>query len=67
MAKFVHRFGKRIPIPSTVEIKQAFKQHVMMEAHRARWAAEEVMPANATWNEIIEHRSLRLAALEQHP
>lgn len=62
MAKFLYRSGRRIPLPSTIEIKHAYKMHSVLESHRLDWAAEEGMPSNASWDEIIDHKSHRLAA-----
>jgi hypothetical protein len=61
MATYLYRHGRRIPLPSTVEIKHAYVAHCALEAQRERWAAEEGMPPNASWDEIIDHRSRRLA------
>ena len=62
MATFLYRHGRRLPLPSTVEIKHAFKVRSVLEGHRTRWAAEEGLPSNATWDEIVALRSHRLAA-----
>jgi hypothetical protein len=62
MARFLYRYGRRIPLPSTIEIKHAYKLHSVLEAHRLGWAAEEGMPSNASWDEIIDYKSHRLAA-----
>jgi hypothetical protein len=59
MSKYV-RFGARRVVPSTLEKQHALMAHRALEAHRARWAAEEGMPANAKWDDIVERRSLRL-------
>jgi hypothetical protein len=60
--KFAHRFGKRIPIPSTPEIRQAYKAHCLREELRERWAAEEGLALATGWDAIIARRSERLAA-----
>ena len=62
MTQHMYRFGRRMRIPSTIEIKQAYLARCMLETHRLEWAAEEGMPASASWDAIIEVRSQRIAA-----
>ena len=61
MAKFLYRSGRRIPLPSTIEIKHAYTLYSVLEAHRLGWAGEEGMASNATWDELIDQKSRRLA------
>jgi hypothetical protein len=65
--KFAYRFGKRIAIPSTLEIRQSYKLHCLKEGLRERWAAEEGLALATGWDAIIARRSDRLAAAGTDP
>jgi hypothetical protein len=59
--KFAYRFGKRIAIPSTLEIRRSYEMHCRKEALRESWATEEGLALGTAWDEIITRRAARLA------
>ena len=50
------RFGKRIPIPSSLQILHELRMLSADEDARARCAEEDGMPQTASWEEIIRRR-----------
>jgi len=56
MQKFV-RFGRRLPIPSTHEIRHELRSFCVAEDVREENAAGEGLKAGATWAEIYAHRA----------
>lgn len=56
MNKFV-RFGRRLSIPSTVQIRHELRAFCASEDIRQECATKEGLPIGATWDEIYAHRS----------
>ena len=50
------RFGKRFPIPSSLQILHEFRMLSADEDARARCAEEDGLPRTASWEEIIRRR-----------
>jgi hypothetical protein len=59
MAGF-NRFGKRISVPSSLQIRAELRALVIDERARDFCAELDGLPASATWQDIIENRQ-RLA------
>jgi hypothetical protein len=62
MKAFFIRFGRRMSIPSTAQIRheiRAFDER----RERERCAAAEGLPIGASWDDIVAHRVARAQAL----
>jgi hypothetical protein len=55
MAHFL-RFGRRVPVPSTLQISHELRGLSADENARRFCAAEDGLSNTATWEEIIDHR-----------
>lgn len=55
MVNFV-RFGRRINIPSSLQIRTELRALVADENARERCAESEGLPDSTSWQEIVEHR-----------
>jgi hypothetical protein len=56
------RYGKRWPIPSTVQIMHELRAFSAEEDVREECAAKEGLPIAAGWDEIYAHRTAAAAA-----
>jgi hypothetical protein len=56
MQKFV-RFGRRLPIPSTLEIRHDLRAFSAEEDVREECAVAEGLASGATWDDIYAHRA----------
>lgn len=57
------RFGRRISLPSTVQILHEFKLLSEQEEGRKRYAVADGLPETASWDEIGAHRARAERAL----
>jgi hypothetical protein len=53
---YFRRFGRRMPVPSTLQISHELRAFSAQDDVRIRCAAEEGLPITASWEEIIVHR-----------
>ena len=63
MAHFL-RFGRRVPVPSTLQISHELRGLSADENARRSCAAEDGLSDTATWEEIIGHRGRVCVRLE---
>jgi hypothetical protein len=57
MVATILRFGRRIPIPSTVQILHDYRVFAEDCAMRERCAVEDGLPAGTSWADIASHRA----------
>jgi hypothetical protein len=57
MTKPYVRFGRRLPTPSTVQIRHELRAFIAEDEVRAECAAKEGLPADAPWDKIYAHRA----------
>jgi hypothetical protein len=57
MTKPIVRFGRRISIPSSLQLKHELRSFCAEEDVREECAASEGLSAGATWDEIYAHRA----------
>ena len=56
------RFGKRMPIPSSLQVLHELRSLSNDEDARMRCAEEGGLPGTAGWDEIVTHRQMAAAA-----
>jgi hypothetical protein len=57
MVATILRFGRRMPIPATVQILHDYRVFAEDRAARERCAAEDGLPLTASWIDIATHRA----------
>ena len=55
------RFGRKIPIPSTLQVSRELRLFCAEENTRSLCAEAEGLPPGASWDEIGAHRAAKLA------
>ena len=59
---YFRRFGRRMSVPSTLQISHELRAFSLQDDARARCAAEEGLPVAAPRDEIAVHSAGQLAA-----
>ncbi len=54
-----YRFGRRITLPSTVQIRHELGAPLKNDFARERCAEADGLPLTASWDEVIAHRQER--------
>jgi hypothetical protein len=54
---YFRRFGRRMPVPSTLQVSHELRVFSAQEDVRLRCAAEEGLPMTVSWGEIAAHRA----------
>jgi hypothetical protein len=62
MVKSFMRFGRRRPVPSSVQIKHELRNFCAQEDVREECAVRQGMPSASTWDEIYAHRAAETGA-----
>jgi hypothetical protein len=57
------RFGRKIPIPSSLQIRRELREFIAEDNVRELCAEGEGLAMSATWEEICAHRAGVAAAL----
>jgi hypothetical protein len=55
------RFGRRLPTPSTVQLRHELRAFIAQDEIRTECAAKEGLPTGATWDEIYAQRTAQAA------
>jgi len=53
---YFHRFGRRIPVPSSLQVSRELRQLSRDEDSRTRCAEADGLPSSAGWDEIVARR-----------
>ena len=53
---FTHRFGKRVPLPSSIQVRHELRLFSAQEDARHRCAGEIGLAETASWDAIIARR-----------
>lgn len=64
------RFGRRMPLPSTLQIRQELEVFSKLEEARVKYALQDGLPQTASWDDIGLFRAQaerRLAAKAEIP
>ena len=64
--KPLKRFGRRIPVPSNVQVRHELRSFIAENNVRELCAEAEGMTSSATWDEICVHRA-KVVTATQHP
>jgi hypothetical protein len=51
------RFGRKVPVPSSLQVMHELRSFIAEENARERCAEAEGMSSSATWKEICAHRA----------
>lgn len=57
------RFGKRIAVPSTVQLRHELRAFIAAEDVREECAATLALPATASWDDIYARRAAAAAPI----
>jgi hypothetical protein len=55
--KTLYRFGRRIPVPSSVQVRHELRSFIAEDNVRELCAEAEGIKSSATWDEICAHRA----------
>ena len=58
------RFGRRLPLPSTLQIRRDLERFIDEEAQRLLLATRHRLPANASWHDIADAQATASASHE---
>lgn len=61
--KSFYRFGRRIPMPSSLQVSRELRMLSADWDIRARCSEEDGLPNIAAWDEIMQRRQLRAVKL----
>ena len=60
------RFGRRIPVPSSIQVRHELRSFIAEDNVRQLCAEAERLSSSATWDEICARRTKAVTAA-QHP
>jgi|KBSMisStandDraft_5_1062788.scaffolds.fasta_scaffold224244_5 hypothetical protein len=63
--KPLKRFGRRIPVPSSVQVRHELRSFIAESNVRELCAEAEGIKSSATWDEICAHRA-KVVTATQH-
>lgn len=59
------RFGRRIPVPSSIQVRHELRSFIAEDNVRELCAEAEGMTSSATWDEICAHRAIAAMAYQR--